>query len=146
MLQGCNKDESSIGTVIEFVCFFIGKGGGGAGTQGREVKTKATKKKYGKTKDRDVDSDEEAQPACNKSKTPVVPFLSIGEIEKEIHKHVQDVPDEFIQEIAARLHRYHINNHISVLQLNSGRVIFFISWFTDIFIEDHRTEGEIKIK
>lgn len=77
----------------------------GGGTQGREVKMKATKKKYMKGKgDQGGDSDEEEM---SKSRGAEVQFMSVEEMAEELKKQpeLRDCPEDFITEIATQIHR-----------------------------------------
>lgn len=84
----------------------------GGGVQGRETKTRATKKKYLKGRN---DSDDEADedfggtgPSSSTSSAFELEFMSPEEIGRVIRKQesLAEAPDEFIDEIAARLHKY----------------------------------------
>lgn len=78
----------------------------GGGTQGREVKMKATKKKYMKGKgDQGGDSDEEEM---SKSRGAEVQFMSVEEMAEELKKQpeLRDCPEDFITEIATQIHRW----------------------------------------
>lgn len=78
----------------------------GGGTQGREVKMKATKKKYMKGKgDQGGDSDEEE---VSKSRGVEIQFMSMEEMAEELKKQpeLRDCPEDFIMEIATQIHRW----------------------------------------
>ena len=79
-----------------------GKAGGG--TQGREVKTKSTKKKGG-PRNKDADSDDET--SVSKSRTTELEFMSTDEVGEELAKHdvLRDCPEDLIEAIAEQLHR-----------------------------------------
>ncbi|XP_061176553.1 E3 UFM1-protein ligase 1-like [Saccostrea echinata] len=77
----------------------------GGGTQGREVKMKATKKKYHKGRgDQGGDSDEEE---VSRPRQTEVQFMSVEEITEELRKQpeLRDCPEDFITEIATQIHR-----------------------------------------
>lgn len=78
----------------------------GGGTQGRETKTRSTKKKYLKGKN-DSDDEVEEDVTGTGSSAFELEFMSIDEIVQVLRKQesVADAPDEFFEEIAARLHR-----------------------------------------
>lgn len=78
----------------------------GGGTQGREVKTKSTKKKA-KGRGYLEDSDDEGVKSSTKGKQPEVQFMSVEEIEDHLktQKELRDCPEDFISEIALQLHR-----------------------------------------
>ncbi|XP_053396896.1 E3 UFM1-protein ligase 1-like isoform X2 [Mercenaria mercenaria] len=78
----------------------------GGGTQGREIKTKAVKKKGYKGRDHDNDSDEEMA-AKPKSRSTEIEFMTLEEIADVLKKDVslRDCPDELISEIAQQLIR-----------------------------------------
>ena len=81
-----------------------GKSGGGF--QGRETKTKSTKKKYlGRDKD-DADSDEGDSVTQNESTDTV--FMSCAEIADELRRQssLADCSPEFIDAVASHLYRY----------------------------------------
>ena len=81
-----------------------GKAGGG--TQGREVKTKSTKKKGRGRGDRDDDDEEDEQVQSGGRNKPLeFEFLSIEEIDEELTKRLEECPAEFITEIAEQLYR-----------------------------------------
>ncbi|XP_041352630.1 E3 UFM1-protein ligase 1-like [Gigantopelta aegis] len=77
----------------------------GGGTQGREIKTKSTKKK-GRNKDVDDDSDDE-HTSVSQSKQHDVSFMNINEIEDVLRHQDQlaECPEELVNEIATRLCR-----------------------------------------
>nr|SVE84122.1 EOG090X0267 [Daphnia pulex] len=77
----------------------------GGGTQGRETKTRATKKKYGKGKN-DSDDENEGDVVGTNSASLELEFMSIDEISNVLKKqeNVSDAPDEFVEDIAARLY------------------------------------------
>lgn len=80
-------------------------GKSGYGTQGREVKTKAVKKKFGHGKDRaEYDSEEETPVA---SKSTEHEFMTISEITEELGKlaDFSEIPDKLISGVAMALHR-----------------------------------------
>ena len=74
--------------------------------QGRETKTRSTKKKYLKGKN-DSDDEVEEDVTGTGSSAFELEFMSIDEIVQVLRKQesVADAPDEFFEEIAARLHR-----------------------------------------
>nr|XP_022294660.1 E3 UFM1-protein ligase 1-like isoform X1 [Crassostrea virginica] len=77
----------------------------GGGTQGREVKMKATKKKYMKGRgDQGGDSDEEE---VSRPRQQEIQFMSIEEISEVLkeQKELRDCPEDFITEIATQIHR-----------------------------------------
>lgn len=81
-----------------------GKSGGG--TQGREVKTKSTKKKGGR-KDK-ADSDSEDETSHKPSKVNDLEFMTPEELTEELAKmeKLRDCPEELREEIASQLYRY----------------------------------------
>nr|CAG4636818.1 EOG090X0267 [Ceriodaphnia reticulata]SVE72800.1 EOG090X0267 [Ceriodaphnia reticulata] len=78
----------------------------GGGVQGRETKTRSTKKKYLKGKN---DSDEEGEEefAGSSSGNSELEFMSLDEISNVLRKQesVTDAPDELVEDIAARLYK-----------------------------------------
>ena len=95
--------------MIFFVLSFtVGSGStkSGGGTQGREIKTKAVKKKGYKGRDHDNDSDEEVV-AKPKSRSTEIEFMTLEEIEDVLQKEdmLRDCPDELVSEIAQQLLR-----------------------------------------
>jgi len=93
-----------------FVIFTAGSGStkSGGGTQGREIKTKAVKKKGGnRGRNDDIDSDEEIGAAKPKPRAQEIEFLTLEEIEDVIRKNksLEDCPDELVNEIATQLIR-----------------------------------------
>ena len=86
-----------------------GKSGGG--TQGREVKTKSTKKKGGRRDRAESDSeDESVQSSGNKqgdNKMATLEFMSTDKIAEELSKmdNVKECPEELMDEIASQLYR-----------------------------------------
>lgn len=88
------------------------EGKAGGGVQGRETKTKATKKKYLKGRNDSEDEDDEdvgptgAERSGGSSSFELV-FMSPEAIGKVIRKQesLAEAPDEFIEEIAVRLHK-----------------------------------------
>ena len=87
------------------------EGKAGGGVQGRETKTKATKKKYlkGRNDSDDEGEDEVGGTSSERSASSFeLVFMSPEEIGRIVRKQesVADAPDEFIEEIAARLHKY----------------------------------------
>ncbi|XP_076076266.1 E3 UFM1-protein ligase 1-like [Mytilus galloprovincialis] len=77
----------------------------GGGTQGREVKTRSTKKKF-KAQERD-DSDDDVATNSMKEKQQACQFMSLEELENHLKEQteLEDCPDSFIAEIALQLHR-----------------------------------------
>lgn len=75
-------------------------------TQGRETKTRSTKKKYLKGKN-DSDDDEEDNVVGTGSTSSELEFMSIDEISNVLKKQekLADAPDEFTEDIAARLYK-----------------------------------------
>lgn len=83
----------------------------GGGVQGREIKMKATKKKYnprgGKGGGKDDSDDEAESSASNRGGAARLVFMSVGEIEKTLKsttKSFRDASDELIETIAQQLH------------------------------------------
>nr|CAG4635980.1 EOG090X0267 [Eubosmina coregoni]SVE69664.1 EOG090X0267 [Eubosmina coregoni] len=78
----------------------------GGGTQGRETKTRSTKKKYLKGKNDSDDEGEEEFTSISSSSFDLE-FMSIDEIVKVLREQesVSEAPDNFFEEIAARLHK-----------------------------------------
>lgn len=72
--------------------------------QGRETKTRATKKKYGKGKN-DSDDENEGDVVGTNSSSFELEFMSVEEISDVLRKqeNVSDAPDEFVEDIATRL-------------------------------------------
>lgn len=96
--------------------FFLGSTKSGGGTQGREVKMKATKKKYMKGRgDQGGDSDEEE---VSRPRQQEIQFMSIEEISEVLkeQKELRDCPEDFITEIATQIHRW------VEIRKNSGRI------------------------
>ncbi|KAK6490130.1 E3 UFM1-protein ligase 1-like [Huso huso] len=75
-----------------------GSGGGNA----REIRIRKTKKKGRKDDDSD---DETTTTTQNRSKQQEVPFMTQGDIEEVLQKHVQDCPEEMLSELAEHLIR-----------------------------------------
>lgn len=73
--------------------------------QGRETKTRATKKKYGKGKN-DSDDENEGDVVGTNSASLELEFMSIEDISNVLKKqeNVSDAPDEFVEDIATRLY------------------------------------------
>ena len=94
------------------IIWLSGASKSGGGTQGREVKTKSTKKKY-KGHDRD-DSDDEGAKSSTKGRQQEAEFMSVEEIEERLkkQKELRDCPEDFISEIALKLHRYCYSNNV----------------------------------
>jgi len=93
-----------------WLCFLaVGKTGGGF--QGREVKTKATKKKYlGRDKDEaDSDHDEETESMDNV-------FMSRAEIANELRHQatLAECSSEFTDAVASHLYRYVLHKKVKV--------------------------------
>ncbi|ELU03598.1 hypothetical protein CAPTEDRAFT_148455 [Capitella teleta] len=82
-----------------------GGGKGGGGTQGREGKTKSTKKKGGRGRDQDEDDDDEA--SAPKGKVVDMEFMSIELLADELKKvdKFSECPDSMLEEISAKLYR-----------------------------------------
>nr|CAG4641501.1 EOG090X0267 [Eurycercus lamellatus] len=78
----------------------------GGGVQGRETKTRATKKKYLKGKNDSDDEGEEEYGGASSSAFELE-FMSLEEIRQVLRKQASlaDAADEFLEEIAARLHK-----------------------------------------
>ncbi|XP_041109614.1 E3 UFM1-protein ligase 1-like isoform X2 [Polyodon spathula] len=75
---------------------------GGGGGNAREIRIRKTKKKGRK----DDDSDEETTTTTqSRSKQQEVPFMTQGNIEEVLQKHVQDCPEEMLSELAEHLIR-----------------------------------------
>ncbi|XP_048769185.2 E3 UFM1-protein ligase 1-like isoform X2 [Ostrea edulis] len=77
----------------------------GGGNQGREVKMKATKKKYLKGRgDQGGDSDEEE---VSRPRHTEIQFMTVEEITEELQKQseLRDCPEDFITEIATQIQR-----------------------------------------
>ena len=83
----------------------------GGGTQGRETKTKSTKKKYQQGKNHDLDSDEE-NTIKSASKTELT-LITVEEISKELRKdpNLTDI-EELADELAAHLQLL-LNKHVT---------------------------------
>ncbi|KAK2715010.1 hypothetical protein QYM36_009866 [Artemia franciscana] len=82
------------------------EGKAGGGTQGRETKTKATKKKY--MKGRGDDSESEGEQPCVESKTsPFFQFLPASDLIEELRKDefLQELSDDILEEVASYLLR-----------------------------------------
>nr|CAG4647659.1 EOG090X00WU [Moina brachiata] len=79
----------------------------GGGVQGRETKTKATKKKYMKGRNDSDDEFENDAPVSSSSAGGEIEFMTTGEIKKVLVKQetLSDASDDFVEEIAARLHK-----------------------------------------
>lgn len=78
--------------------------------KGRETKTRSTKKKYLKGKNDSDDEGEEEFTSISSSSFDLE-FMSIDEIVKVLREQesVSEAPDNFFEEIAARLHKYYYN-------------------------------------
>ncbi|XP_033859220.3 E3 UFM1-protein ligase 1-like [Acipenser ruthenus] len=75
---------------------------GGGGGNAREIRIRKTKKKGRKDDDSD---DETTTTTQNRSKQQEVPFMTQGDIEEVLQKHVQDCPEEMLSELAEHLIR-----------------------------------------
>lgn len=96
-----------------------GKSGGGGGTQGREVKTKAVKKKVSYGRDRDVvEDDSDDEEVASKSKSTELEFMSVSGIANELKKQatLNEAPDEFVKAVAENLYRLIV---IIILMINN---------------------------
>ena len=86
---------------------FLTGGKSGGGFQGREVKTKSTKKKYlGRDNRDEADSDHDDFAAHSEPADTV--FMSCAEIADELQRHstLGDCSPEFTDAVAASLYRY----------------------------------------
>ncbi|KAK3097920.1 hypothetical protein FSP39_014469 [Pinctada imbricata] len=113
----------------------------GGGTQGREVKTKATKKKYNKGRgDHGNESDEEDH---GKKLEEAVEFMPIDGIEAELRKQTDllDCPEEFITEIATQLYRPLCREYQEM-----GKSIFLTNVGVDTGTGRKKTHGELQEK
>lgn len=91
-------------------CLFTAGSGStksGGGTQGREIKTKAVKKKGYRGRDHDPESDEDISTAKPKSRSNEIEFMTLEEIEEVLRKDnsLLECPDELVSEIAQQLIR-----------------------------------------
>ncbi|KAK1170199.1 E3 UFM1-protein ligase 1-like [Acipenser oxyrinchus oxyrinchus] len=75
---------------------------GGGGGNAREIRIRKTKKKGRKDDDSD---DERTTTTQSRSKQQEVPFMTQGDIEEVLQKHVQDCPEEMLSELAEHLIR-----------------------------------------
>ncbi|KAK1171898.1 E3 UFM1-protein ligase 1-like [Acipenser oxyrinchus oxyrinchus] len=75
---------------------------GGGGGNAREIRIRKTKKKGRQDDDSD---DETTTTTQNRSKQQEVPFMTQGDIEEVLQKHVQDCPEEMLSELAEHLIR-----------------------------------------
>nr|CAG4648518.1 EOG090X0267 [Polyphemus pediculus] len=79
----------------------------GGGTQGRETKTRATKKKYlrGKNDSDDEFDDDDTSAGYGAGASSELDFMTVDEIADVLRKEeaLLDAPEEFVTEIAARL-------------------------------------------
>ncbi|XP_033874066.3 E3 UFM1-protein ligase 1-like [Acipenser ruthenus] len=75
---------------------------GGGGGNAREIRIRKTKKKGRKDDDSD---DETTTTTQSRSKQQEVPFMTQGDIEEVLQKHVQDCPEEMLSELAEHLIR-----------------------------------------
>ncbi|XP_054161275.1 E3 UFM1-protein ligase 1-like [Oppia nitens] len=88
-----------------------GGGSGGSGSQGREIKTKAVKKKYKpgakqSSKAGGDDSDNDDNQSSSSSANELT-FLTVKEIETIVTKNIADIddcPPDFIKQLALRIH------------------------------------------
>ena len=82
-----------------------GKSGGG--TQGRETKIKAVKKKYHTSKEAEESGSEDEPSLSSKDSKLELDFLSISEIETYLKTIVEfkECPDDLISEIATEMHK-----------------------------------------
>lgn len=82
-----------------------GKTGGGA--QGRESKTKSTKKKGPRGRDHGDDSDDDGVTTAAAKGRQEIAFLSLQEMEEKLQERegLKDCPEEFTSAIAAQLYR-----------------------------------------
>lgn len=98
------------------VCAYVAgsKGASGAGSHGREVRTKAVKKKPrgGKdANDSDGDNDDdEGSSAGGKAKADELEYLPVEAIEAKLKAHVtlKDAPSEMLTELAESLYRLEV--------------------------------------
>lgn len=74
--------------------------------QGRETKTRATKKKYQKGKNDSDDEGEEEFVGGSSSASTELQFMSLDKISNVLRKQesLSDAPDEFVEDIAQRLY------------------------------------------
>ena len=88
-------------------------GSKGAGTQGRETKTKSTKKKRRGGGHSDESDDETS--TTSSSRVEQLDFMSIEEIVEVIKKHesAEDCEEEFLTLIAEHLYRYVNVKHVA---------------------------------
>jgi len=79
----------------------------GGGTQGRETKTRATKKKYQRGKNDSDDDDDEEMTSVPASTSVDLEFMSIEDIEAVLSKEesLYEAPEDFVHEIANRLYK-----------------------------------------
>ena len=87
---------------------YTGGGKSGGGTQGRESKTKATKKKYMKGRGNQGDDSDDDTSVATSTKPGEIEFLSMDEIGEHLKKFeaLAECDEEFIAEIATQLYRY----------------------------------------
>lgn len=89
-----------------------GKAGGGA--QGRETKTKSTKKHQRGSKNKDFDdsgSDEEVAASKKKSKDQQLSLISVQEIKKAIKENLENDGLEDLESVIANFYHLQVNKH-----------------------------------
>ncbi|ESO89369.1 hypothetical protein LOTGIDRAFT_229220 [Lottia gigantea] len=96
----------------------------GGGTQGREIKTKSTKKKGGRGRDNDRggDSDDDNN---KPSQVEVIEFLSIEELSEIIRDQpfLRDCPEKLIKEIATQLYRPLNKEYLEVVKSTLSEIV-----------------------
>lgn len=76
------------------------EGKGGGGTQGRETKTRSTKKKYGKNIQNDDDSDDNSKRKAKTEKLEIIELKDVIEILSKVELLEEEDSEELIEEIA----------------------------------------------
>ena len=103
-----HTSSSRINILTLFHIFTKGANKSGMGTQGREVKMKAVKKKGQRGRDADLSDGDDNEPGPTSSKQQqVLPFLSVDELQTHLREAdiLSDAPEEMVVEIAEMLHR-----------------------------------------
>ncbi len=82
-------------------------GSKGGGTQGRESKTRSTKKKYNRGHDAD-DSDDDTMVSPAARGDSRLEFMSLDEMEETLGRqsNLDGCPDDFLSELAQQLYRW----------------------------------------
>ncbi|XP_050392394.1 E3 UFM1-protein ligase 1 [Patella vulgata] len=114
----------------------------GGGTQGREIKTKSTKKKGGRGRDADKgDSDDDSKQS--KSSQPEIEFMSVQELSDVIREQpfLRDCPERLVKEISTQLYKPLTREYIEVASATLNEIVG-----TKSSVDRKKTHNELQEK